>query len=102
MSLLRSARNVEPPCADFTSLTLVSGLDHPAERCYGMAQQGETMATTNTGGAQLLRKLEGLERRLETLGNRVKSLERHTAELDDLRREIGNLKIEVEEFREVD
>ena len=67
-----------------------------------MAQQGETMATTKTGGVQLLHKLEGLERRLETLSDRVKSLERHTAELDDLRREIGNLKVEVEEFREVD
>jgi len=62
----------------------------------------ETMTTMKTGGEQLLRKLEGLERRLDTLGDRVKSLERHTAELDDLRREIGNLKVEVEEFREVD
>jgi predicted RNase H-like nuclease (RuvC/YqgF family) len=85
-----------------TALTLVSGLDHPRKRCYGMAQQEETMSMTKTGGAQLLRKLEGIERRLETLADRVKSLERHTTELDDLRREIGNLKIEVEEFREVD
>ena len=62
----------------------------------------ENVATTNTSGVQLLRKLEGLEQRLETLAGRVKSLERHTAELDDLRREIGNLKLEVEEFREAD
>lgn len=62
----------------------------------------ETVATTNTSGVQLLRKLEGLEHRLETLASRVKSLERHTAELDELRREIGNLKLEVEEFREAD
>lgn len=60
------------------------------------------MPATNTSGAQLLRKLEGLEHRLGTLADRVKSLERHTAELDDLKREIGNLKIEVEEFREAD
>jgi hypothetical protein len=74
----------------------------PASDVTASAYQEETMATTKTGGMQLLRKLEGIERRLETLANRVKSLERHTAELDDLRREIGNLKIEVEEFREVD
>jgi hypothetical protein len=86
----------------FTSLILVSGLDHPRERCYGMGAPGGTMPTTKTSGNQLLRKLEAFERRLEALANRVKGLERHTAELDDLRREIGNLKIEVEEFREVD
>jgi predicted RNase H-like nuclease (RuvC/YqgF family) len=62
----------------------------------------ENVATTNTSGVQLLRKLEAIEHRLETLAGRVKSLERHTAELDDLRREIGNLKVEVEEFREAD
>jgi len=55
----------------------------------------ETMATTNTSGVQLLRKLEGLEHRRETLASPVKGLERHTAELDDLGREIGNLKLEV-------
>jgi prefoldin subunit 5 len=68
-------------------------LNHPGE---------ETMATTNTNGAQLLRKFEGLEHRLESLASRVKGLERHTAELDNLRREIGNLKLEVEEIREAD
>jgi predicted RNase H-like nuclease (RuvC/YqgF family) len=62
----------------------------------------ENVATANTSGVQLLRKLEGLEHRLETLASRVKSLERHTTELDDLKREIGNLKVEVEEFREMD
>lgn len=62
----------------------------------------ETVATANTSGVQLLRKLESLEHRLEILATRVKGLERHTAELDDLRREIGNLKVEVEEFREAD
>lgn len=62
----------------------------------------ETVATTNTSGAQLLRKLEALEQRLESLASRVKGLERHTAELDDLKREVGNLKVEVEEFREAD
>jgi prefoldin subunit 5 len=62
----------------------------------------ETVATTNTSGVQLLRKLEGLEQRLESLASRVKGLERHTAELDELKREIGNLKLEVEEYRETD
>jgi hypothetical protein len=88
----------------------ISSLAHTAERCYargGCPQNGsinpeETVATTNTSGVQLLRKLEGLEQRLETLAGRVRGLERHTAELDDLRREIGNLKLEVEEFREAD
>jgi uncharacterized coiled-coil DUF342 family protein len=62
----------------------------------------ETMATTDISGAQLLRKLEGIEERLEKMTSRVKALERHAAELEELKREIGNLKIEVEEFRETD
>jgi predicted RNase H-like nuclease (RuvC/YqgF family) len=62
----------------------------------------ETMAATDISGAQLLRKLEGIEERLEKMTSRVKALERHAAELEELKREIGNLKLEVEEFRETD
>lgn len=58
------------------------------------------MATMNTTGLQLLRKLEELEHRLDNVAGHVKALERHTLELDDLRKEVGKLKFEIEEMRE--